>query len=236
MSREGISAVPVKCLRVDLHAHTHASPDCRLSPEKLVRVLRERGINVVAITDHNTMDGAFEFAELATFPVIMGEEIKTSEGDVIGLFLRRPIERDMSPVETVCAIKEQGGVAMVPHPFDRLRRSALGRAAVETIMDDIDILEVFNGRTIRAADNDQADLFAVDHGLARSVGSDSHLAIEVGRSWQSMRPWTHPTGFLESLRHAELCGRLSPKWVHLGSSLHAYTIKAEKRIRRVVSG
>ena len=188
----------------------------------------------MAITDHNTMEGAFALAEIAPFPVILGEEIKSTEGDITGLFLQRAIARDLSPGETVRAIKEQGGLVLVPHAFDRLRRSALGRAAVESILDDIDILEVFNGRTIRNSDNRAALGFARRHGLAESVGSDSHLAAEVGRSWQCMRPWDGSAGFLTSLREAELHHSLAPIWVHLGSSFHAYTTKAEKRLRRLL--
>ncbi len=219
-------------LRVELHAHTHASPDCRLSPQTLIRVLAERGIDALAVTDHNTMDGAFEMAEAAPFPVILGDEVKSTAGDIIGLFLTEPVPRDMSPIETVRAIKEQRGLVLVPHAFDRLRRSALGRAAVESIVDDIDILEAFNGRTIWPPDNAAAGEFADRHGLVRSVGSDAHLATEVGRSWQRMDPWSGPDDFLDSLRRAELHTSLAPMWVHLGSSMHTYALKAERRFRR----
>ena len=221
-------------LRVELHAHTSASPDCRLKPHRLVEVLAERGIDALAVTDHNTMDGAFALAELQAIPLILGEEIKSTEGDIIGLFLRQPIERDLSPAETVRAIKEQGGLVLVPHPFDSLRRSALGQPAIESILADIDVLEVFNGRTIRDRDNATAGAFARDHGLAASVGSDSHLVVEVGRSWQCLPAWDGPADFLQGLRAAELHTSLAPKWVHLGSSFHAYSTKAEKRLRRLI--
>lgn len=219
-------------LRVELHAHTHASPDCRLSPQTLIRVLLEREIDALAVTDHNSMDGAFELADVAPFPVILGEEIKSTEGDIIGLFLTEPVPCDLSPIETARAIKEQHGLVLVPHAFDRLRRSALGRAAVESIVGDIDILEVFNGRTIWPPDNAAAGGVADRHGLARSVGSDSHLATEVGRSWQRMHPWSGPDDFLASLREAEFHTSLAPMWVHLGSSVHTYALKAERRFRR----
>ncbi len=220
-------------LRVELHSHTHASPDSRLSAETIARVNRERGIDVVAVTDHNTMDGAFEMADRLPFPVILGEEIKSTEGDIIGLFLSHEIPRDMSPSDTVAAIREQNGLVLLPHPFDGLRRSALGREAVDSIVEDIDILEVFNGRTLRRRDNDAADRYADDHGLIKSVGSDSHLAAEIGHCCQSMRSWDDPQDFLASLREAELHATLAPAWVHLGSSLHAYAAKVERRLRRL---
>ena len=78
---------------------------------------RERGIDVVAVTDHNTMDGAFEMAERLPIPVILGEEIKSTEGDIIGLFLSHEIPRDMSPAETVAAIREQDGLVLAPAPL-----------------------------------------------------------------------------------------------------------------------
>ncbi|MBM4437740.1 MAG: PHP domain-containing protein [Actinobacteria bacterium] len=228
---EGAPARPVR-LRVELHAHTNASPDSRLRPATIIRVCQARGIEALAITDHNTMDGAFAVAAAAPFPIILGDEIKSRAGDIIGLFLKGPVPRDLSPRETVHAIKAQGGLVLVPHPFDSLRRSALGLAAVESIVDGIDILEVFNGRTIRAADNAAARHYAERHGLAQSVGSDSHLLAEIGVSWQRMRPWSDPADFLLSLRDAELHMRHAPAWVHLGSSFHAYATKFEKRLRR----
>lgn len=219
--------------KVELHTHTWASPDSRLSIETIIRVNQERGIDALAVTDHNTMDGAFELAARAPFTVILGEEIKSTEGDIIGLFLSEPIPRDMSPLETVAAIKGQGGLVLVPHPFDRFRRSALGQDATDSIVSDVDILEVFNGRTLRHGDNDAADAYAQSHGCIRSVGSDSHLAVEIGRCWQLVRPWNGPEDFLEALRQAELHTELAPAWVHLGSSIHASLAKADQRIRRL---
>ncbi len=221
---------------MELHSHTYASPDSRLSAATIARVNRERGIDVLAITDHNTMAGAFELAERLPFPVILGEEIKSTEGDIIGLFLTEEIPRGLSPAETAAAITEQGGLVLAPHPFDGLRRSALGRAAVDSILEQVDILEVFNGRTLRRRDNTRADEYARRHGLVRSVGSDSHLAAEIGRCWQAMRPWTGPRDFLAALREAELHAELAPAWVHLGSSLHAHAAKIERRVRRLAGG
>ena len=218
---------------MELHSHTCASPDSRLTAKTIISVNRKRGIDALAITDHNTMDGAFDLADRLPFTVILGEEIKSTEGDIIGLFLSESIPRDLSPAETVAAIKGQGGLVLVPHPFDRFRRSALGHYWTESIVEDIDILEVVNGRTIRRSDNDTADEYAIDRGLVRSVGSDSHLAVEIGRCWQSMRPWSNPAEFLVSLREAELHADPAPTWVHIGSSIHSYAAKVEGRVRRL---
>ncbi len=216
-------------LRLELHAHTHASPDCGLSPTRLIELLQERGIQALAVTDHNTMAGAFEMVRVSPLPTILAEEIKSTAGDIIGLFLEEEIPRDMSPRDTVGAIKDQGGLVLLPHPFDSLRRSAL-REATDDIREHIDILEVFNGRTLRERDNRTAQDYARDHGLVASVGSDSHLAREVGVSWQLIKPWSGPEEFLDNLRKAELHMELAPAWVHAGSSLHAYATKFRKRL------
>ncbi|MDE2990152.1 MAG: PHP domain-containing protein [Chloroflexota bacterium] len=216
-------------IRLELHAHTHASPDCALSPTRLIELLQDRGIQALAVTDHNTMAGAFEMARVSPMPIILAEEIKSTAGDIIGLFLEEEIPRDMSPRDTVAAIKDQSGLVLLPHPFDSLRRSAL-REATDSIREHIDILEVFNGRTLRERDNRTAQDYARDHGLVASVGSDSHLAREVGVSWQLLEPWSGPDEFLDNLRHAELHMELAPAWVHAGSSLHAYTTKFRKRL------
>jgi len=129
----------------------------------------------------------------------------------------------------VAAIKDEGGLVRLPHPFDSVRRSAL-REATDSIREHIDILEVFNGRTLRERDNRTAQDYARDHGLVASVGSDSHLAREVGVSWQLLEPWSGPDEFLDNLRDAELHMELAPAWVHAGSSLHAYTTKFRKRL------
>ena len=232
--REG--TVLHRVLRVELHAHTQASPDCGLAPETLVGLLMSRGIDALAVTDHNTMSGAFEMATISALPVILSEEIKSTAGDIIGLFLREEIPRDMGPQETAGAIKEQGGLVLVPHPFDSLRRSALGLDVVDSIRDQIDILEIFNGRTLRERDNHSAFVYAKEHALVASVGSDSHLAREVGLSWQSVQPWNGPGEFLENMRVAELHSELAPAWVHAGSSLHAYSTKLQKRLKAWFSG
>ncbi len=177
------------------------------------------------------MAGAFEMADVSPLPVILSEEIKSTAGDIIGLFLREEIPRDLTPRDTAGAIKEQGGIVLVPHPFDSLRRSALGRAAVDSIREQIDILEVFNARTLRDRDNEAARAYVREHRLVGSVGSDSHISREVGVCWQLMSPWDQPGQFLENLRGAELHEELAPAWVHAGSSLHAYSTKLRKRLR-----
>src|SRR5262249_30147226 len=109
---------------VDLHTHTDASHDCQVPPELLLDQAEAGGLGGVAITDHNVFSGALKAVELARdrdVTVIPGDEIKTdNQGEVIGLFLREEIPRGMPFADTVAAIKEQGGLVYLPHPFDRM--------------------------------------------------------------------------------------------------------------------
>ncbi len=170
--------------KADLHVHTCYSKDSISSLEKVVQRCLETGINCLAVTDHNTISGALEVKRIAPFTIIIGEEVLTSSGEIIGLFLTEEIPRHLSPEETVARIKAQGGLVCIPHPFDRFRpHSRLRRDALEKIMPDIDLIEVFNSRTLLARDSARALQFAQTHGLPGTVGSDAHVVREIGRSF-----------------------------------------------------
>ncbi len=127
-------------IRADFHNHTHYSPDSILSPRAFVREARRRGLTTAAITDHNTIRGALVARELADFPVIIGEEVKTTDGEILGLFLSEDVPRDLPASETIARIKHQGGIVGVPHPFDSLR-SALLEDVMLGLIDQIDFIE-----------------------------------------------------------------------------------------------
>ena len=140
-------------MKADLHAHTHFSRDALTSVSTFVRRYQRAGIDCVAVSDHNNIDGALAVRADAAFNVIVSEEIKSSEGEIIGLFLQETIRKGLTPEDTVRAIREQGGLVLIPHPYDRVRKSPLREEAALRIMNDIDIIEVFNSRTIFSADN-----------------------------------------------------------------------------------
>jgi len=170
--------------KADLHVHTCYSTDSISSPEKVVQRCLDIGINCLAVTDHNTISGALEVKRIAPFTVIIGEEVLTSSGEIIGLFLTEEIPRHLSPEETVARIKAQGGLVCIPHPFDRFRpHSRLRRNALEKIMPDVDLIEVFNSRTFLLQDSARALQFAQTQGLPGTVGSDAHVVREIGRSF-----------------------------------------------------
>src|SRR5579883_3364798 len=138
-------------VRADLHSHTHFSRDGWTTPEQYVQRAIERGITVAAISDHNNLDGAWAVRAIAPFKVIVSEEIRSTEGEIIGYFLHDPVPRGLTPEETVRAIREQGGIVGIPHPFDRWRSSAISLGALNRIIADVDVIEVFNARNMQQA-------------------------------------------------------------------------------------
>lgn len=206
-------------IRADLHSHTHFSRDGLTTPEQYVRRSVERGITCAAVSDHNNIDGATAVNRLAPFKVIISEEIRSSEGEIIGYFLNDAVPKGLSPEETVRAIRAQGGLVGVPHPFDRWRGSAITLAGLNRIVDDVDLIEVFNARTMQQADNLRALGYAREHRLLQSAGSDSHYHTEIGSAYVEMHDFETPQQFLESLRQGQIHGHLSSPFVHLLSGV-----------------
>ena len=205
-------------LKADLHVHTDRSPDCLITPVKLIERCLARGINCLAITDHNSIEGAIAVQRIAPFPVIVSEEIKTSQGEIIGLFLQEAIAPLLSAEETVRKIREQGGLVCLPHPFDRVRREPLRDNARESILPNIDIVEVLNARVTFTNDNVKARRFAEDLGLPMSAGSDAHSLWEIGRAYVEIPEFETPQQFLEALRRGSIGGHRSLPLVHLFST------------------
>lgn len=201
-------------LRVDLHNHTYYSPDSILSPERLVREARRRGIDCVAVTDHNTIEGAAVVREMGGLRVIVGEEVRSRDGEILGLFLTEQVPRDLPALETIELIKAQGGLVGVPHPLDHLR-SALRYEVMVELIQQIDFIEALNARIVFPSHNRRALELARKHGLAASAGSDAHSPWEVGRAYVEMRDFDGPGDFLEALRSGRLAGSLSSPLVHM---------------------
>ena len=193
-----------------------------MRPERMIRTCQERGINVLAVTDHNEFDGALEVAAAAPdgFTVIPSEEIKSSEGEIIGYFLNRHIPRGLPPEETAERIRAQGGVVNVPHPFDTLRGGRLSTPAVDRLVSLglIDMIEGFNARMTRPEDNDQALVYAREHDLPVTGGSDAHSYGELGAAYTALRPFDGPRDFVHAVRDGMIGGGLSPWPVHFVST------------------
>ena len=190
-----------------------------MSLDTIVRTCIRRGIDCVALTDHNSFAAARVLQRLAPFTVIAGEEIRTSQGEIIGLFLKDEIPRGKSPGATAEAIREQGGVVYVPHPFDRARRSVISKEALLEIVELVDVIETFNSRITFRGDVDAAERFAQMWGKLRGAGSDAHVWWEVGNSYVEMAEFHERDDFLQSLAQGKIHGRLSSPAVHLASTL-----------------
>jgi hypothetical protein len=194
----------------DLHMHTNWSHDCSIDAAELIDHAEAEGLGAIAVTDHNVFGGALEAADLARdrdLIVIRGEEVKTDgQGEVIGLFLREEIPRGMSFGDTVSAIREQGGLVYVPHPFDRMH-SIPDPPTLHRHLADVDVLEVYNARLLFEAYNDEALRFARKYNLTMGAGSDAHVLQGVGTGAVRMRAFDDPEEFMLSLRTAEVLRR-----------------------------
>jgi predicted metal-dependent phosphoesterase TrpH len=194
----------------DLHMHTSWSSDCLVEVTDLVEHAVAEGLGAIAVTDHNAFGGALEAVEAARGTglfVIPGEEIKTDgQGEIIGLFLQREIPRGLSFADTIAAIKEQGGLVYLPHPFDRMH-SIPDAATIHRHLGDIDVFEVYNARLLFEVYNDEALRFARKYNLTMGAGSDAHVLQGVGTGGLRMRAFRDRDEFLVSLRTAEVLRR-----------------------------
>ena len=210
-------------ITVDLHLHTDWSHDCSIPAAELVEHAEAIGLGGIAVTDHNVFGGALEAAELARgrdLIVIPGEEVKTNnQGEVIGLFLDEEIPRGMTFADTIAAIREQGGLVYLPHPFDRLH-AIPDPSTVHRHLAEIDVFEVYNARLLRDSFNDEALRFARKYRLLQGAGSDAHVLQGLGTGAVRMRRFDGPEEFVLALRTAEILRRpkslaylQSLKWV-----------------------
>jgi predicted metal-dependent phosphoesterase TrpH len=213
----------------DLHMHTTWSHDCSIEVDGLLEHAETEGLGAIAITDHNVFGGALEAVEKARgrrLVVIPGEEVKTAEqGEVIGLFLQEEIPRGLSFAETIAAIRAQGGLVYVPHPFDRLH-SIPRPETLHKHLAEIDVFEVYNARLLFDAYNEEAVRFARKYNLTSGAGSDAHVLAGVGTGAVRLRRFEGPEELLISLRSAEVLRRPKSlvylqglKWVAQARSL-----------------
>ena len=192
-------------IHVDLHMHTDHSPDCATPVDTLLETAKSVGLGAIAVTDHNEISGALEARERANgIKVIVAEEVKTADqGEVIGLFIERKIERGLTLRETIAEIRRQGGLVYVPHPFDRMH-SVPDYEHLLDVVEDLDAMEVFNPRVAFSAFNEEAARFAAKYRIVAGAGSDSHVAQGLGSVKIRMRDFDGPEEFLESLRDADI--------------------------------
>jgi len=195
-------------LRLDCHLHTMWSGDSTTTPDELAEAVASAGIDVVCITDHSTIAGALAVRDTLDCQVVVGQEQRTPSGELIGLFLSRRIPSGLrSARDTAIAIREQGGLVYVPHPFDPLRQH-LEQTTLEELAESglVDIIEVRNGKTSLQHLNEQAARFAERTGLPGGAGSDAHVPEAVGSVYMEVEDFTDSQSFLRSLRGGRAVG------------------------------
>ncbi len=208
-------------LRADLHSHSHYSRDSVISPRSLIDGCVRKGVSCVAVTDHNEIEGAFVIQKLALrqgqggLKVIVGEEVKTAEGELIGLFLKELVPKGMTPEDTIRCIHDQDGLAVVPHPYDIFRRSVIKPEALERIKGQVDAIEGFNCRNILARHDERARALARDVAKPTTLGTDAHSPWELGSACLEMDDFKTPQEFLQALGAGRgVVGRRSSLAVH----------------------
>jgi predicted metal-dependent phosphoesterase TrpH/glycosyltransferase involved in cell wall biosynthesis len=245
--RARLAARPL--IDVDLHMHTDHSSDCATPVNVLLATARAEGLGAIAVTDHNEISGALDArAKAAEYgvKVIVGEEVMTAhQGEVIGLFIEEKIPRGMTLEETIAEIKRQGGLVYVPHPFDRMH-SVPDYEHLLAVVEDVDVIEVFNPRIAITAYNEEAVRFAGKYRIVGGAGSDAHVAQGLGSLRIRMRDFDGPEEFLASLADADIVGRASSLYYAQVQALKFLQTRAtppaarraarERKIRRATSG
>jgi predicted metal-dependent phosphoesterase TrpH len=207
-------------MKADLHCHTLASRDALSTTAQVIAACRRAGIDCLAITDHNRLTHLTS----DEIRIIPAEEIMTTAGEIIGLFLTQEIPPGLAPMEAITRIKAQGGIVYLPHPFDHFRRSSrMEPAALKEIAPHVDAVEVLNARNLWSRDDLHARAWATERSLPMGAGSDAHTPHEIGTAYVELDDFTSPAAFLESLRKARIGGRNSPFWVHFFSTWAKWT-------------
>jgi predicted metal-dependent phosphoesterase TrpH len=184
-----------------MHSHTMWSGDSTTTPDEIAAAVAESGIDVLCITDHDAIKGAVQLIDRLPCRVIVGEELRTHAGEIIGLFLRERIPRGAQPGQAALTIHGQGGIVYIPHPYDPMRRN-LSEAALDALIADglVDAIEVINAKTSLRSLNERAAAVAAAHDLAAGAGSDAHVPDAIGAAYVEMPDFDGPHDFLDKLR------------------------------------
>jgi predicted metal-dependent phosphoesterase TrpH len=171
--------------KVDLHTHSQKSPDGGLTVADYKRAIDQGLLDTIAVTDHNSISFAQELQRQFGEKIIIGEEITALEGELIGLYLKEVIPAGLSAAETVADIRKQGGLVYVPHPFESVRKG-LPLAVLDSIANEVDIVEVHNGRAVFQNKSEQALVWAAAHHKAAAASSDAHGRRGWGKTYSEI--------------------------------------------------
>jgi predicted metal-dependent phosphoesterase TrpH len=204
-------------IKAEFHSHTVYSHDSSNRIPQLLAAARECGIDRLAITDHNTIQGALRAKELDPELVVVGEEILTEKGEILAYYVSEEIPGWLSPMETINRLKSQGAFIAIPHVFDFRRHGWLMDDLLE-ILPFVDALEVFNARCLAGSINRQGREFAEARGLPMVAGSDAHSLVEVGLATLSLPEFNSPDELRAALKTAVITGRMLSPLDHFKAS------------------
>ena len=196
-------------IKIDLHTHSVGSPDGGITIKEYSRLLDDKVLDMIAVTDHDSIEQALAIQNKLGPRIIIGEEITSLEGEIIGLFLKQKVEPGLSALQTVQAIKSQGGLVYIPHPFETVRKG-ITQSVIESISDEIDIVEVYNGRAVFQNKGPQALTWARLHNKIGAASSDAHGLKGVGTTYSSVESVPAKESFLEVLKTARLTTKRPP--------------------------
>ncbi len=222
-------------IKLEFHCHTMYSKDSLMHPAKMICTARARGINKIVVTDHNTIRGALAAQEIAPEMVIVGEEVQTTEGELLAAFVSREVPAGFEPAAAIKMLKDQGAFVSVSHPFDAMR-SSWKAETLTALRDELDAVEVFNARTVQKQHNSAAIAFAKKQKLPGTAGSDAHGPIEVGKGIMVLPDFETADELRAAVWHSAILGNFSPRWVHFISTYARYYKKVfpnwEQKINR----
>ncbi len=216
-------------LTLEFHCHTIYSPDSLTRPADLVAVCARKGIDRVVVTDHNTIAGALEAHAIDPQRVVVGEEVMTTQGELLAAFVREEVPPGLSPMEAIARLRDQGAFISVSHPFDMYRKGHWEVHDLEQIAPYLDAIEIFNARCLLPASNRRAEDFAHRHNLIGTVGSDAHTLGELGRALQILPDFSDAVNLRASFSAARSVTRLSSPLIHLTSRWAVWV----KKLRRM---
>jgi predicted metal-dependent phosphoesterase TrpH len=209
-------------IKVEFHCHTSYSKDSLVNVEDLPDICNKKGLHKLVITDHNTIEGALRAQTLDPERFIIGEEILTQQGEILGIYVEEGIPPNLSAQDTITLLRSQGAFISVSHPFDTLRKGHWSVDDLNEILPGIDAIEVFNSRCLLPRSNLDAIVYAQQHHLLGTVGSDAHSLGEIGTSTLILPDFKDAASLKQALTLSEPHVRLSPPWVHFYSRYAAW--------------
>jgi predicted metal-dependent phosphoesterase TrpH len=204
-------------MQVEFHCHTEYSPDSRLKVADLIASARKKGLDRVVVTDHNEIIGAKLAREIAPDLIIIGEEILTSQGELLAAYVQEKVPKGLTPEAAIKELRSQGAFISVSHPFDSRRNGAWREDDLRRIAPLVDAIEVYNSRCMVKTANQQAGNFARQYSLAGTVGSDAHAGFELGRSRLILPDFFTAAELKKVFPQTDQITVASPFWVHFVS-------------------